>query len=83
MIIMESYSKMRFNVGLINKDILRAIKSQEMDRKDFLKYCGLVLLGLVGFKTLVSLLEQADKQILSGKDSKKATRGFGSGKYGA
>lgn len=70
-------------MGLINKDIFQVIKRQEMDRKDFLKYCGLVLISLLGFKTLVSLLEQADKQILSGKDSKKATRGFGSGKYGA
>ncbi len=69
-------------MGLVNKEIIQSIKRKEMDRKDFLKYCGIVLIGLVGFKTFFSLVEQADRQILSVRDGKKAVRGFGSGKYG-
>ena len=70
-------------MGLINKDTLRAISSQEMDRKDFLKYCGVVLIGLVGFKTFVSLLVQTPENSLSKGVDKGAVHGFGSGKYGA
>ena len=54
-----------------------------MDRKDFLKYSGLVLLSLVGLKTVVNLLNQSDKHKLTVLEPKnEATHGFGSGKYG-
>lgn len=54
-----------------------------MDRKDFLKYSGLLLLGVVGFKGVASLLSQLDKTPLVADKSNQTSRGFGSGKYGA
>lgn len=69
---------------MINKNILQTIRDQEMDRKEFLQYSGLVLLGLVGLKTVVSLLAKTDDQKLTVVEPpKEAVRGFGSGKYGA
>lgn len=53
-----------------------------MDRKTFLKYSGLILVGLTGFKTVLNLLTQTDPKTLASKDVAK-TRGFGGGKYGA
>ncbi len=67
----------------MDKNILKKISDQEMDRKDFLKYSGLVLLGVVGLKTVASLLfKVGDQQVITQTD-KNNTRGFGSGKYGA
>jgi len=48
-----------------------------MDRKEFLKYCGLILLSLVGFRTVANLLNQQDNFDIS-----KNNNGFGGGKYG-
>lgn len=52
-----------------------------MDRKDFLKYSGLVLIGLVGLKGVVTLLTKPDTATVA--NTTKTSRGFGSGKYGA
>jgi hypothetical protein len=70
---------------VINKDIFKAISEKEMDRKDFLKYSGLVLLGLVGFKSIASILMQPDEHKTASIEPSKteASRGFGGGKYGA
>jgi len=55
-----------------------------MDRKEFLQYSGLLLLGLVGLKTIASLLTKIDEPKLTGAEQhNQASRGFGSGKYGA
>ena len=64
------------------KDIIQAIRDKEMDRKDFLKYSGLLVLGLTGFKTIANLLLQPETK-LGITDKKQVSRGFGSGKYGA
>lgn len=81
MIIMESYNKNQGRArGVINKNILQTIKTQEMDRKDFLRYCGFVLLGLVGLKTFISLLSQTGTELSD--STKKSTHDFGGGKYG-
>jgi len=53
-----------------------------MDRKTFLKYSGLILVGLTGFKTVLNLITQTDPKILASKDAIKS-HGFGGGKYGA
>ena len=53
-----------------------------MDRKDFLKYSGIVLAGVVGLKGILSLVSQADKQPVT-LQPEQVSRGFGSGKYGA
>lgn len=54
-----------------------------MDRKDFLKYCGVALIGIIGLKGLISLLSVNGNQtnIYSSKNNER--QGFGSGKYGA
>lgn len=74
----------RWSRDVIDKNIFKAIGNKDMDRKDFLKYSGLVLLSIVGLKTFVSLLSQSDNHTIPALGSQKeATRGFGSGKYGA
>lgn len=68
--------------GMINKKIFQDICSKEMDRKDFLKYFGLSLLTLVGFRTFATLLSQSNQKIASVDNQKQVSNGFGSGKYG-
>jgi len=38
------------------KKLLQTISEKEMDRKEFLKYSGYALLGLVGLKGIANLL---------------------------
>jgi hypothetical protein len=68
---------------VINKDILRDIRNKEMDRKTFLKYCGVTILGLVGLKTAVNLLSELDNKKSVSNSKGSSTSGFGGGKYGA
>ena len=69
--------------AVIKKNIIQTIRDKEMDRKDFLKYSGLVVLGFAGFKTIIDLLSLPDNRKVTVIESKKeASRGFGSGKYG-
>lgn len=69
---------------MINKNIFQTISDKDMDRKEFLQYSGLLLLGLVGLKTIASLLTKIDEPKLTGAEQhNQASRGFGSGKYGA
>ena len=63
---------------IINK-IVESIKCKEMDRKDFLKYSGLVLLSVVGLRAVANLLNKDENQKISKNES---SRGFGGGKYG-
>lgn len=63
--------------------IIQTISEKQMDRKDFLRYCGIALLSLVGLKTFVSIITQSDKKFSNLESEKKATHGFGGGKYGA
>jgi hypothetical protein len=58
---------------------IQNIKDKEMDRKDFLKYSGLVLLSVVGFKGIAGILTHPEKHL--GRSSNSG-RGFGGGKYG-
>jgi len=69
---------------VINKDIIKKIGEREMDRKDFLKYSGLALVAVVGFKSVATFLSQSENQKIKVIEfSKETTRGFGGGKYGA
>lgn len=68
-------------ISVAQKSIIKAIGEKEMDRKDFLKYSGVVLLSLIGLKGVVSLINQADKTISAPQTPER--HGFGSGKYGA
>lgn len=54
-----------------------------MDRKEFLKYGGIVLLGIVGLKGVTSLLTSSNEHPIVGLVEKSESHGFGSGKYGA
>lgn len=65
----------------VNRSIIQDIKNKEMDRKDFLKYSGLVILGLVGFKSVANILLQPE--IKTKSLSQLKGRGFGGGRYGA
>lgn len=69
---------------MINKNTIQKISDQEMDRKAFLKYSGIVLVSLVGLKGVVALLttNDANKLISIKPDSSETARGFGGGKYG-
>jgi hypothetical protein len=69
---------------VISKNIIKTIGDKEMDRKDFLKYSGVVMLSLVGLKAIISILSQSDDHKTSVINSQqRATHGFGGGKYGA
>lgn len=67
---------------MINKKIIQTIGSKEMNRKEFLKFSGVALLGLIGFKGIVNLLlfDEPKNNVVS---SESSAHGFGSGKYGA
>ena len=62
------------------KNIIKAISEKEMDRKDFLKYSGVVLLSVIGLKGVVSLINQVDKPVATNQTSER--QGFGGGRYG-
>lgn len=67
---------------MINKSIIQKLSDKEMDRKDFLKYSGAILIGVVGLKGLTSLIAQIDQPTPTVAKIEQS-RGFGSGRYGA
>jgi hypothetical protein len=64
------------------KNIIQTIKDKEMDRKDFLKYSGVALLGLVGLRGITALLDLSDSKLSNNSINKNQGSGFGGGKYG-
>lgn len=64
------------------KKLIQTISEKEMDRKEFLKYSGYALLGLVGLKGIANLFIPTTNTQIKSKNEIVA-RGFGSGKYGA
>lgn len=61
---------------------LDSLLSQEMDRKNFLRYSGGILLALVGVTGLMRILLTAgNKNELLASNTKKS-RGYGSSRYG-
>lgn len=73
--------KMERNNGVIKKNIIQTIKDKEMTRKDFLKYSGVILVGIVGLKGIMSLLTSADEK-LTNNQANNTGSGFGNGRYG-
>jgi hypothetical protein len=65
-----------------DNNIIKKIADKEMDRKDFLKYSGVALLGLAGLKTIVSLFTQIDEKPPVANTTDAKPHGFGGGKYG-
>lgn len=68
-------------MGVINSDVIQTLRDREMDRKEFLKYSGLALLSLFGFRFIASLLSTSDTKTAPTVSSSNS-HGFGSGKYG-
>lgn len=65
------------------KKLLRDLEDKDMDRRDFLKYAGLFLLGIVGTSSALGWVLPETTQYVPEKTAPhKATRGFGSSKYG-
>lgn len=65
---------------VVQKSVIKTISEKEMDRKDFLKYSGVVLLSVIGFKGVISLINQVDKPVATTQATER--QGFGNGKYG-
>lgn len=60
-----------------------ALLQEKMDRKDFLKYAGTVMLGIIGVTGLVRmLLGSRGTGNASGGDSKQQSSGYGNSPYG-
>lgn len=68
---------------MAKKSTIQAIKEKQMDRKEFLKYGGLALAALVGFRAIVSIFLQDDNQKVKGESQKNTSKGYGGGRYGA
>ncbi len=67
---------------MVNKNLVQKIGNQEMDRKAFLKYSGLLLASIVGLRGIISLLTVSDPRQSTADDNQTA-KGYGGGKYGA
>jgi hypothetical protein len=81
-IVLTTQTQRKWAKQVINKSIIQKLSDKEMNRKDFLKYSGVILAGVVGLKGIISLLSQTDKQPVT-LQPEQTSRGFGSGKYGA
>jgi hypothetical protein len=65
------------------KTQLDTLLHQEMDRKNFLRYSGGILLALLGVTGLVRILLSSNtKTIGLIDDQQKRSHGYGSSKYG-
>lgn len=64
---------------MIKNKIIQTISEKEMDRKEFLKYSGLLLLSLVGLKSFINFIAPDKTGYIADSDN---SRGYGGGKYG-
>ena len=67
---------------MAKSNLVQTICSKEMDRREFLKYSGIALLGVIGLKGLAALLMAPENQVVATTSQKSEKSGFGSGKYG-
>lgn len=81
MIVSVNASKVERVVGVINRSIIQKLGDKEMDRKDFLKYSGLALIGVIGLQGILSLISKIDKPPVA-HQAQQSSRGYGGGKYG-
>lgn len=83
-VIVKLCSKLDRTSMVSTKKIIKVISEKEMDRRDFLKYSGYALIGLIGLKGVVGLfLPQINNPTKVAKREITVKSGFGSGKYGA
>ena len=59
---------------------LKAIMEKPVTRRQFLGHIGLLLVSIFGFSSVLSLLLDNQKHL---EPAKKATHGFGAGKFGS
>jgi hypothetical protein len=64
------------------KSQLDTLLNQEMDRKNFLRYSGGILLALLGVTGLVRILLSSSKTNPLVDDTQKGPSGYGSSRYG-
>jgi len=64
------------------KNQIDALLQEKMDRKDFLKYTGTVILGIIGITGLVRMLLGSRGLVPTGSDQKQQGSGYGSSTYG-
>ena len=65
---------------MINKNVAR-LMSKEMDRKDFLKYSGGVLLAVIGVTGLLNTLMKLGGES-ENSDKSHSSNGYGGSAYG-
>lgn len=64
------------------KTQLDTLLGQEMDRKNFLRYSGGIVLALLGVTGLVRILLGSQKTALTPTDTVKQSQGYGTSRYG-
>lgn len=68
---------------MINKKIIQNIRNHEMNREEFLKYAGVVLVGAVSIKTALNLPGSTPRPRPSSTKVTTSASSFGGGKFGA
>jgi hypothetical protein len=64
------------------KTQLDSLLSQEMDRKNFLRYSGGIVLALLGVTGLIRILLNSQKNTLAPTETQKPSGGYGTSRYG-
>jgi hypothetical protein len=64
------------------KTQLDSLLSQEMDRKNFLRYSGGIVLALLGVTGLIRILLSSQKSTLAPTEAQKPSQGYGTSRYG-
>jgi hypothetical protein len=64
------------------KTQLDSLLSQEMDRKNFLRYSGGIVLALLGVTGLIRILLNSQKNTLAPTETQKTSGGYGTSRYG-
>jgi len=60
---------------------IKAIMEKPVTRRQFLSHMGLILIGIMGFGSVLNMLLDHEKHLQLPSD-KKASKGFGAGKFG-
>jgi hypothetical protein len=64
------------------KTQLDSLLNQEMDRKNFLRYSGGIVLALLGVTGLIRILLSSQKNTLAPTEAQKPSGGYGTSRYG-
>jgi predicted tellurium resistance membrane protein TerC len=63
------------------KDQIDTLLQEKMDRKDFLKYAGTVILGIIGVTGLVRMV-LGNRGVITIDDTRPKGSGYGNSSYG-